>query len=178
MMDDSPNFSLITMGRLSYWYDCKLYGKVFLELLALSYLKDNTHDSVKVSYVSNRSPVRTPPITSCRYVEENGTAAMLATKRSAGVTPEENLGECVTWMSLLSANGFKTKRRHHQKSKTRVSAAPQKRRMPANCFKKVFRKKLTLPAVLKQCTGMHSPFQSIYPTILNISVRRPTKCLK
>ena len=30
----------------------------------------------------------------CRYVEENGLAA----KRSAGVAPEVNLGECVTCM--------------------------------------------------------------------------------
>ena len=34
------------------------------------------------------------------YVEDNGSAAMLATKRSAGATPEMNLGECVTCMPL------------------------------------------------------------------------------
>ena len=28
----------------------------------------------------------------CRYVEENGSVAMLATKRSAGAVPEVNLG--------------------------------------------------------------------------------------
>ena len=28
----------------------------------------------------------------CMYVEENSSAAMLATKRSAGVTPDMNLG--------------------------------------------------------------------------------------
>ena len=31
----------------------------------------------------------------CTNVEENGLAAMLASKRSAGVTPEVNIGECV-----------------------------------------------------------------------------------
>ena len=37
-----------------------------------------------------------------RYVEENGSAAMLATKKSAGVAP--NLRERVTRMPLLSAD--------------------------------------------------------------------------
>ena len=32
----------------------------------------------------------------CRYMEENGSAAMLAAKRSAGVTPEVNLKVLVT----------------------------------------------------------------------------------
>ena len=35
----------------------------------------------------------------CRYVEENGLAAMLTTKRLAGVTLEVNLRECVTYAS-------------------------------------------------------------------------------
>ena len=37
------------------------------------------------------------------YVEKIGLAAMLATKRSAGVTPEVNLRECVTCMPAPSA---------------------------------------------------------------------------
>ena len=65
------------------------------------------------------------------YVEEIGSAAMLATKRSAGIAPEGNLREHVTHMSLPSVNkfahsGFETQRRHHQKSKTGVSVAPEK----------------------------------------------------
>ena len=57
----------------------------------------------------------------CRYVEEIGSSAMLAAKRSAGVTAEVNLSEHVTHMPLPSANkaahsGFETQRRHHQKS--------------------------------------------------------------
>ena len=34
------------------------------------------------------------------YVEENGLAAMLATKRSAGVTTVVNLRQCVTFAPL------------------------------------------------------------------------------
>ena len=36
-----------------------------------------------------------------RYVEENGLATMLATRRSVGITPEVNLWECITYMPLL-----------------------------------------------------------------------------
>ena len=38
-----------------------------------------------------------------RYVEENSSAAMLATERSAGVAPEVTLRELVTCMSLPNA---------------------------------------------------------------------------
>ena len=48
-----------------------------------------------------------------RYVEDNGLAAMLATKRSAGVTPEVNLRECAICIPPPSTNkaahsGFET----------------------------------------------------------------------
>ena len=48
-----------------------------------------------------------------RYMEENGSAAMLATKRLAGVMPDVNLREYVTCTPPLSANnpahfGFET----------------------------------------------------------------------
>ena len=39
-----------------------------------------------------------------RYIEENGSAAMLAAKKWAGVTPEVNLREHVTPMPLPSTN--------------------------------------------------------------------------
>ena len=63
----------------------------------------------------------------CRYVKENSSAANM----SAGVAPEVNLREQVTHTPLPSAHkaahhGFGTQRRHHQKSKTGVSVAPQK----------------------------------------------------
>ena len=76
-------------------------------------------------------------------MEGNGSAAMLATKRSAGVTPELNLRGHVTYMPPPSANkatlsGFETQRRHHQKSKTGISVAPQKGFMSSKNFLKVF----------------------------------------
>ena len=72
------------------------------------------------------------PMSAHRYEEENGSAAMLAIKKSAGVAPEMNLRECVTYMPLSSINktahsDFGTQRRRHQKSKTEISVAPQKR---------------------------------------------------
>ena len=78
----------------------------------------------------------------CRYVEENSLAAMLATKRSADVTPDVNLREHITCAPLSSTNkvdhsGFETQRRHHQKSKTGESVAPQKGLVPPNNVKKL-----------------------------------------
>ena len=66
-----------------------------------------------------------------RRYGRDSLAAMLATKRSAGVAPEVNLRECVTHTPPPSLNkatnsGFETQRRRHQKSKTGVSVAPQK----------------------------------------------------
>ena len=57
-----------------------------------------------------------------RCVGENGLAAILATKRLAGVTPEVNLRQCVLCMPTQSANkatpsGFETQR-YHQKAIT------------------------------------------------------------
>ena len=46
---------------------------------------------------------------------------MLATKRSAGVTPEVNL------RNPLHAGGFGTQGRGHQQPKTGVSVTPQKK---------------------------------------------------
>ena len=71
------------------------------------------------------------------------SAAMLAAKRLAGVTPEVNLTECISHTPPPSANkaahsGFEIQRRCHQKSKTGVSVAPQKGLMSSkNFFKKV-----------------------------------------
>ena len=73
----------------------------------------------------------------------DGSAAMLATKRSAGVTPEVNLRERVTCMPSPSVNkaahyGFETQGRRHQKCKTGVSVAPQKGLRSSNLKKKYF----------------------------------------
>ena len=64
-----------------------------------------------------------------KYVDWNGLAAMLATKRSAGVAPEVNLrfplhsGTKHTGKGIHS--GFETQGRHHQKSEIGVSVAPK-----------------------------------------------------
>ena len=60
-------------------------------------------------------------------MEENGSAAMLATKRSTGVTPEVNLRKCITHilppsMNKAAHSGFET-----QKSKNRGISGPTKR---------------------------------------------------
>ena len=63
-----------------------------------------------------------------RYVEEISLAAMLATKRSAGVTPEVNLREYVTHTPVqIRLPTLPLKLREDQRSKTGVSVAPQKR---------------------------------------------------
>ena len=70
------------------------------------------------------------PLPAHRYVAENDLAAMLATKRSAGVKPEVNLRECIKHIAHMpSMNeaapcGFEFQMRHHQKSKTGVLVAP------------------------------------------------------
>ena len=74
-----------------------------------------------------------------RYLEAIGSAAMLAIKRLAGIVPEVNLRECVTYMPPPSENktahsGFETQRQHHQKSKTEISVAPQQRLVSSKNF--------------------------------------------
>ena len=74
-------------------------------------------------------------------MEENSSDAMLAAKRSAGVTRGESQGMCVTHSPLPSANkvahsDFKPQGRYHQKSKTGVSVAPQKR---TGVLRKIFK---------------------------------------
>ena len=67
---------------------------------------------------------------------------MLATKRSIGVTPEVYLREHVAHMPLPSTTrlptlAFESQRNRQQKSKTGVSAAPQKRTHVLQNFKKI-----------------------------------------
>ena len=75
------------------------------------------------------------------YIGRYSLAAMLATKRSAGVTPKVNPMECVTHTPLPSTNkavhsGFETQRRHHQKSKIGVFVVPQKGLCPPKFLKR------------------------------------------
>ena len=76
-----------------------------------------------------------------RYMEEIGSATVLASKRSAGVAPEVNHGEHVTHTHTPSANkvalsGFEAQRRYHQKFKTGVSVARQKEHVHTKILKK------------------------------------------
>ena len=76
-----------------------------------------------------------------RHKEENGLATILATKRSAGITPEVNVRECVIYTPLPSVNmaahsDFETHSRCHQTSKKRVISGPTKELMLYNFFSK------------------------------------------
>ena len=71
------------------------------------------HGNITNINVSTIDPVRTLPMSGRRSVEEIGSAAMLVSKRSAGVAPEVNLKESVTCTPLPSGNkaahsGFET----------------------------------------------------------------------
>ena len=62
-----------------------------------------------------------------------------AAKRSAGVTPEVNIGECVTCTPLKSVNkaahsGFESQKTRQEKSKTRGISGPQKGLMTSKYF--------------------------------------------
>ena len=73
-----------------------------------------------------------PPMPARRYIEKDGSAAMLVAKKSAGVAPEVNLQEHVTHTTLPSMNkaahsGFETQRSCHQKPKNRGISGRAKR---------------------------------------------------
>ena len=55
-------------------------------------------------HLHDRSQFQVAPMPAPRYVEENGLAAILTTKRSAGVLPEVNPRKYVTCMPLPRAN--------------------------------------------------------------------------
>ena len=76
-----------------------------------------------------------------RYMEENGLAAMLATKRSGSVTPEVNLREHVTCMPPPSVNkaghsGFEKQKKPSPEVQNRGINGPTKRLMSSKNFKK------------------------------------------
>ena len=110
--------------------------------------KQNQHSSVgRASALSHavrqwwhdRSWFWAPVMPASRYVLQNGSAAMLATKRLAGIALEVNLREHVTHtpapnMNKVFCSGFKTQRRCHQKSKTGLSVAPLKGLMSFKYF--------------------------------------------
>ena len=71
----------------------------------------------------------------CRYVEVIGSAAMLATKRSAGFTPYMNIREHVTHLPPTSTN--KAAHSDFEMSQNRgISGSIKKDLCPPNFFKK------------------------------------------
>ena len=72
-------------------------------------------------------PFKSEPSPTSAHACEEVTGCMLATKRSACVAPEMDLGECTLHLPPHKAQGFETQRRHHQKSKTGVPVASKKR---------------------------------------------------
>ena len=98
-----------------------------------------------------------------RYVEEISSVA---------VTPEVNLREHATHTSQPSMNkaahsGFETQRRNHQKSKTGVSVAPQKRLISSK-IKKKNRNSLT------QLRGVNGPLGSVHTERFRVSLTSAT----
>ena len=101
--------------------------------------KYHSHSQFRPDMWCDNSRFWATPMLFCWYVEENGSAAMLATKRPADVIPEVNLREHVICMLPPSANkaahsGFEIHRRHHQMSKTGVLVALQKGLLSSNFF--------------------------------------------
>ena len=89
----------------------------------------------------DRSWFQALPIPACRYVEKNSSAAILATKRLAGVAPEVNLRECVTGMPLPSMtkvahSGFETQSICHCNPKQGCEWRHKKNVCPPNFFLK------------------------------------------
>ena len=75
---------------------------------------------------------------------------MQVAKRSAAVTPEVNLRECILCRPLPSANkpphsAFETQRRRHKNSETGVSVAPQKGLVSSKNFLKNLSSSVTSP---------------------------------
>ena len=90
-----------------------------------------------ICLLCGRSPNRIPASYLC-YMHVGNTTGCHAIKRSAGVVPEVNLrhllcaGEEAHMQGIHP--GFETQGRHHQKSITRVSVAPQKGLMSSKNF--------------------------------------------
>ena len=89
--------------NISFWdyynYDsCSLLGN----FSKYGHLLPSWHSSVKC--LPGLSMIGTPLMLVCKYVNEIGLTAMLATKRSAGVAPEVNLRKYTLCMSPWSVN--------------------------------------------------------------------------
>ena len=94
-----------------------------------------------------------PGMPAHRYMGENGSAAILAAKRSAGVAPE------------AAHSGFETQRRRHQKSKKGASVAQKK---GTYIHQILFKKCYTCVSICESDT-----FPSFLITYLNCQIRIP-----
>ena len=109
-----------------------------------------------------------------RYVKENSWAAMLATKRSAGVALDVNLWECVSHTPMSRANktvhsGFETQRRHHQKSKIGISMATNKRTYVLQIFLKKQKISLYLCSIMLEESVYFFPANGLPDGVASLS---------
>ena len=84
----------------------------------------------------DRSQFQTPPMPAYRYMEENGSAAMLPAKRLAVVTPEVNLRECITHTPLPSVNKAAHSEEMSPEVQNRGINSPHKKDVSTKKFKK------------------------------------------
>ena len=115
----------------------------------------------------------------CRYMDRKGSAAMLTSILSAGVTPEVNLRN-----SLHAGNkarkrgihpGFETQGRRYQKSKTGVSVVPQKGLVSS----KNFQKKCIITFYIGDVSGIWiSSVLRYWQLLLQAVVHCHLRCLK
>ena len=100
----------------------------------------------------NRSLTRVLTMLVHKYVDQKGLVAMLAAKRSAGVTTEVNLRILLCTGDKACKQGihpgFETHGRRHQKSKNRVISGPTKR---TDVFQKFSNKKEILLLSVYHC---------------------------
>ena len=124
--------SIVQRTRRLYWME---------KTLLVSYLTTRLWHKSRAFFQRYQQCRYSSPINASQVRGRDGSAAILAAKRSAGVAPEVNLREHVTHTPLPSTNKaahscFKTQRRCHQNSKTGVSVAPQKGLMSSKIFLK------------------------------------------
>ena len=101
-----------------------------------------------------------------RYVEDNGSAAMLATKRSVGVTSEMNLQNCVTHMPLPKANKAAHARGDVTRSPKQEYQWPHKKDTRPPNFLKIFLKSLKIEGISFSTNSSGFYGQDTMPLIL------------
>ena len=107
----------------------------------------------------------------CKYVDRNGSTAMLATNRSAGITPDVNLRNPLHTDNKVHNQrihpGFEIMGRRYQKFKSKVSVVPKKGMMSAKKEKKS--KKLQF---LKKYNGLNFTQDILHQGMLHYESRQ------